>query len=118
MPDSFNDLYRLPPSVTSAVKDYVMNGFPVRLDGSSQVALFAYDNNTLIVESYLDSETDVNVSVLGGFGKLRNLVTGEVLNAEPQTDDGRSRQQRTAEHRAVFQMHLPPHSYGVFTPER
>ena len=39
-----------------------MRGFPVRLDGPSQVALFAYDNHTFIVESYLPAETDVKVS--------------------------------------------------------
>jgi hypothetical protein len=117
IPDSFNDLYRMPPSVTSAVKDYVMNGFPVRLDGPNQVALFAYDNNTFIVESYLHSETDVKVSVLGGFDKLRNLLTGEVLNAEPQADDGRGRQ-RAVEQRNAFKVHVPPHSYSVFAAEQ
>jgi hypothetical protein len=119
MPDNFNNLYRLPPSVTSAVKDCVMNGFPVRLDGPNQVALFAYDNNTFIVESYLHSETDVKVSVLGGFGKLRNLLTGEVLNAEPQADGGSRRvRQQPVEQRDAFKVHLPPHSYSVFAAEQ
>ena len=40
IPENFNDLYRLPPSVTTAIKNYVMTGFPVRLDGPSHVALF------------------------------------------------------------------------------
>jgi hypothetical protein len=35
---------RCPRPVTSAIKNYVMRGFPVRLDGPGQVALFAYDN--------------------------------------------------------------------------
>ena len=77
MPDNFNDLYALPPAVTSAIKNYVMRGFPVRLDGPGKVALFAYDNDTFIVESYLPTETDVKVSVTGNFAQLRNLVTGE-----------------------------------------
>ena len=83
MPDNFHHLYRLPPAVTSAIKDVVMKGFFVRLDGPSQVALFAYDNNTFIVESFLDHETDVKISVAGGpVTKLRNLVTGEVLSGQ------------------------------------
>jgi hypothetical protein len=117
MPDNFNDLYRLPPSVTSAVKDYVMKGFPVRLDGPGQVALFAYDNNTFIVESYLPSETDVKISVLDGFGKLRNLLTGEVLNAETQANSGHWRQ-GAVEQRSAFKVHLLPHSYSVFAVEQ
>ena len=56
IPENFADLYRLPSSVTSAIKDQVMRGFPVQLDGPGQVALFAYDNHTFIVESYLPGE--------------------------------------------------------------
>ena len=33
MPENFNDLYRLPQSAISTVKNYVMPGFPIRLDG-------------------------------------------------------------------------------------
>ena len=84
IPDNFADLYRLPPAVTSAIKGYLLRGFPVRLDGPSQVALFAYDNNTFIVESYLPTENDVTVSVTGDYTKLRNLVTGED-NCRPGT---------------------------------
>jgi hypothetical protein len=118
IPENFNDLYRLPPGVTSAIKNYVMNDFPVRVDGPSRVALFAYDNNTFIVESYLPTETDVKVSVLGEFTKLRNLVTGEVLNAEPRPEASQRRgRQRVVEQRNAFKVHLLPHSYSVFAAE-
>ena len=51
IPDNFNDLYRMPALVLSALKNYVMGDFQFKLDGPSQVALFAYDNNTCIAES-------------------------------------------------------------------
>ena len=114
IPDNFNDLYKLPVTVTTAIKNYVMRGFPVRLDGPSQVALFAYDNNTFIVESYLPTETDVTVSVTGEFASLRNLVTGEEITAEAS---GEGRWQAGAD-RAAFRVHLPPHSYSVFAAEK
>ena len=69
IPENFNDLYRLPTSVTTAIKNYVMAGFPVRLDGPSSVALFAYDNNTFIVQNYQHDDVDVRAGVLGGFTK-------------------------------------------------
>ncbi len=120
IPDNFNDLYRLPTSVTSDIKNYVMAGFPVRLDGPSQVALFAYDNNTFIVQSYRHTETDVTVSLTGEFSKLRNLVTDEVLTRQPQTPDDRQngRRRRNREQRASFTVHLLPHSYSVFAAEK
>ena len=118
IPDNFHHLYRLPPVVTTAIKDVVMKGFFVRLDGPSQVALFAYDNNTFVVESFLDQETDVKVSVAGGFTKLRNLVTGEVLPGEAPPPPnpwhfGPEEQKRTS-----FHLHVLPHSYLAFSAEK
>ena len=117
IPDNFNDLYRLPASVTTAIKNYVMRGFPVRLDGPSQVALFAYDNHTCIVESYLPAETDVKVSLAGDFTRLKNLVTGEVIPGQaPAQPQGRWR--NVEESRMTFSLHLPPHSYAVLAAEK
>jgi hypothetical protein len=114
IPDNFNDLYKLPVPVTTAIKNFAMRGFPVRLDGPSQVALFAYDNNTFIVESYLPTETDVTISVTGEFANLRNLITGAEIPAEAS---GEGRWQSGAD-RVSFRVHLLPHSYSVFTAEK
>ncbi|HTV63667.1 MAG TPA: hypothetical protein VMH30_13970 [Verrucomicrobiae bacterium] len=115
IPDNFNDLYSLPPAVTTAIKNYVMRGFPVRLDGPAQVALFAYDNHTFIVESYLPTATDVNVSVTGNFLHLKNLVTSEVLDGQVQSvPPWQRRQNPDDEDRVSFSVHLQPHSYEVF----
>jgi hypothetical protein len=118
IPDNFHHLYRLPPAVTTAIKDVVMKGFFVRLDGPSQVALFAYDNNTFIVESFLDQETDVKVSVAGGFTKLRNLVTGEVLSGATPPPASPWRFGPNQERRTPFYVHVLPHSYLVFAAEK
>ncbi len=118
IPDNFNDLYRLPPSVLTAIKNYVMSGFPVRIDGPSQVALFAYDNNTFIVESYLPAKTDVKVALTGEFTKLRNLATGEEISSEPQPQGLGRWRSRNSERRASFNVPVPPHSYVVLTAEK
>jgi len=117
MPENFTDLYLLPPSVTGAIKNYVMRGFPVRLDGPAQVALFAYDNHTFIVESYLPAETDVKVSLTGNFTQLKNLVTGEVIPGQAPLQ-GRGRWRDAEESHMSFNLHLPPHSYAVLAAEK
>jgi len=118
MPDNFNDLYRLPPEVVRGIKNYVMRGFPVRLDGPANVALFAYDNNTCIAESFLPMTTNVKISVTGDKGKLRNLLTGEVLAGGSQTLGGYGlRRLGGGEQRMTFNVRLLPHSYGVFAVE-
>jgi hypothetical protein len=118
IPDNFRNLYFLPPEVTSAIKDVVMHGFFVRLDGPSQVALFAYDNHTFIVESYLDHEAEVKVSLVGGFTKLRNLVTGEDLAGQAASASPWPRRSTEQEPRTSFHVHVLPHSYLVFAAGR
>ena len=114
IPENFTDLYALPSEVTGALKNYVMRGFPVRVDGPAQVALFAYDNNSFIVESYLPTETDMKISVAGNFTHLKNLVTGEMLDPQAQTQNPRWNAQVNEENRVSFNVHLLPHSYSVF----
>jgi len=117
MPDNFTDLYALPPEVTGAIKNFVMRGFPARLDGPAQVALFAYDNGAFIVQNFSATPADVKISTLGNSTKLKNLVTGETLEGKLPPPRGWTWQTETVEHRVSFTTHLPPHSYAVFAPE-
>jgi hypothetical protein len=119
MPDDFRNLYALPPAVTSAIKDVVMANFPVRIDGPSQVALFAYDNGAFVVESYLPQQAEVKVTVRGEFTKLRNLVTGEVISSyvlEPPKGFRRMRPDTTP--KTHFLVQVLPHSFAAFAPEK
>ena len=54
VPDNFADLYALPAPVLDHIRGVVSKGLPVRLQGPSQVSLFAYDNGTYVVHSFLD----------------------------------------------------------------
>ncbi|MGC9943238.1 MAG: hypothetical protein ABSE48_15525 [Verrucomicrobiota bacterium] len=119
IPDNFNDLYALPPEVTGAIKNYLMRGFPVQMDGPNQVALFAYDNDTFIAESYLPTQTDVKISLAGNFSSLKNLVTGQVLEGHVSPPVQHWSQGRDGtEGRVSFAVHLPPHSYAVFAAQK
>jgi hypothetical protein len=118
MPDNFTDLYALPPEVTGAIKNFVMRGFPVRLDGPAQVALFAYDNDTFIAENYSAAQADVKISTLGTSTRLRNLVTGETLKGEPPPPHDWNWRNENIEDRVSFRTSLPPHSYTVLAVER
>lgn len=118
IPDNFNDLYALPQEVTSTIKNYVMRGFPVRIDGPSQVALFAYDNQTFVTESYLSTEADVRISAAGNFRYLKNLVTGEILSGQVTPARRRWSQQDADIRKVSYNIHLLPHSYGAFKLEQ
>jgi hypothetical protein len=119
MPNDFRNLYALPPAVTSAIKDVVMANFPVRIDGPSQVALFAYDNGAFVLESYLPQQAEMKVTVRGDFTKLRNLVTGEVIASYvPEPPKGFRRMRPDTTPKAHFLVQVLPHSFAAFAPEK
>ena len=119
MPDNFTDLYAMPSEVTGAIKNFIMRGFPVRVDGPAQVALFPYDNHAFIVESFLPVETDVKVSILDDCTRLRNIVTGEMVEGHlSPTARGWNHRNDLAEAPVSFKVHLLPHSYAVFSEEQ
>jgi len=117
IPDNFHHLYQLPPAVATKVKDVLMQGFPVRLDGPSQVALFAYDNQTIVVESFLPAETTVHVATLGGASKLRDLLTGEIIAGQPAEAALKGPRVAPVEPRSSFEVRIAPHSYRGFAIE-
>ena len=115
IPENFSNLYELPQPVLTAIKNFIVSDLPVRLDGPSKVSLFVYNNNTFIVESFLDHEANVTVSNSAEFTRLKNLVTGEDVNGQPVHLFGRNVQ--SAE-RMNFPLTIKPHSYLVFAQEK
>jgi hypothetical protein len=119
IPESFTDLYNLPAGVLSRIKDILMRELPVRVDGPGKVALFAYDNGTFIVESFLDEPVDVGVTVARQTTGLRDLLSQE-LRAPAGGGAGGPRmggfggRGPNASPRTTFNVSLKPHSYRVF----
>jgi hypothetical protein len=117
IPESFTDLYNLPSTILSRIKDTVTRELPVRVDGPSMVSLFLYDNGMFIVESFLDEPVDVSVTVAGQIAGLHDLLSSESLS--PAANQGPrmpmfGRRGPGASPRTTFAMPLKPHSYRVF----
>jgi hypothetical protein len=114
IPDNFADLYNLPPEALNAIRYYTFGNFPVRLDAPSQISLFAYDNQTFVVESFSDKKTEFSVAITGDASKLKNLVTGETINAEPAPNTTQPPRVSFGPTRTTFKLSLEPHSYAAF----
>lgn len=115
IPDSFGDLYELPEGVLNRVRDVLSPDLKFRIEGPSMVSLFVYDNNTLIVESFLDEETKVKVIAGSGINKLTDIVSGEVLASGAKASSmvwGRERSEGTS-----FEITVKPHSFVVLKAE-
>jgi hypothetical protein len=114
IPENANDLYLLPQQVLTALRRYILFGFPFMIDAPSKVSLFAYDNNSFVVESFLDSPSDIAISTADHASKLRNLASGEEIAATSATSTrGPHRTTRTE-----FHITLQPHSFLAFSVEQ
>jgi hypothetical protein len=117
IPENVSDLYNLPPSVTGAIKSYLLQNFPVRLDSPAQVALFAYDNGAFVVESFRADDAEVMVSVLGEQVTVTNALSGEALKEIP-TPVSNDKRRPPGPARTNFKVVVPPHSYLVFATKK
>jgi hypothetical protein len=113
IPENPNDLYALPQPVLTAIKQYLLRDFPIEIDAPSKVSLFAYDNRTFVVESYLDAPAQVTVSTLRNFSKLRNLASGAVVEGKAAA----SRKGERGVQRFEFPITIAPHSFAAFAEE-
>ena len=116
IPDNFNDLYSLPADVLNAVRSYVMADFPLRLEAPAGISVFAYDNHTFVVESFLDKEAGITALLPAGTSKLSDLSSGETLSPAPQPSAPQAPLQvrRPELNRARFAFSVKPHSFVAF----
>jgi hypothetical protein len=120
IPDNFNDLYRLPSGVLTALRSYVGADLPDMMDAPSRVSLMEYDNHSFVVQSFRDEPVTVKVSVKGSVKEVRNLATGEVVEASAPAPPPRGRRNRVipgTPRRSIFQIQVLPHSYAAFAVE-
>ncbi|MBN2003104.1 MAG: hypothetical protein JXA21_07075 [Anaerolineae bacterium] len=114
IPDNFDDLNRLPEPVLARIRAVLLQDLPVRVNGPAQIMLFVYDNDTFIVESFLDEPAPFQIIVGDNVVALHDLQTGAVLrDGQPLLD---WRQQPTGE--VSFAATIRAHSYCILRMER
>jgi hypothetical protein len=115
IPDDFGNLYDYPAGALNIIRRAMSKDVGAYIEGPSKVALFPYDNKTLVVENFNDTPVSVRVVINGKADTLRNLLTGEQLKPanlpRPQGFFGRNRFYGYAEGATAFDVSLPAHSY-------
>jgi len=117
IPDNFGDLYNYPAEVLNQIREVLMKDIYVRIEGPAQVAIFVYDNDTFIVESFLDEPADIRVVADKRIGKLKDLVTNEEVAGELIQPPARRFGPVVAPDKMGFNLKLKPHSFRVFKGE-
>jgi hypothetical protein len=109
VPDNFSDLYHLPSEVLTRIKEIVSGHLPARLEAPALVALFAYENDTWIAESFRDEAVEARLVIGEKFALVEDLLSGEVLSGEALLD---WRGQETGWQGFAFS--LKPHYWRAF----
>ena len=115
IPDDFGNLYDYPAGALNVIRRAMSKDVGAYIEGPSKVALFPYDNQTLVVENFNDEAVSLRVVINNKVNALRNLLTGEQLKPASLPNGPmmpfRNRFQGYAEGVTVFDVQLPAHSY-------
>ena len=112
IPENFADLYNLPEPVLHRIRSVISQDISVRIDASSQVCLFVYDNSSFIVESFLPEETSVKILVDKNILKIQDVLANEEITTVPSKGDRIWGRQLIDN--ASIEIKLKPHSFKVF----
>ena len=115
IPDDFGNLYDYPAPALNIIRRAMSKDVGAYIEGPSKIALFPYDNKTLVVENFNDNAVSLRVVVNSKVNTLRNLLTGEQLKPAEikpvQGFWGRNRFFGYPDGSTVFDVQLPAHSY-------
>ena len=115
IPDDFGNLYDYPAGALNVIRRAMSKDVGAYIEGPAKVALFPYDNRTLVVENFNDEAVSLRVVVTSKVQALRNLLTGEQLKPAGQPEAPampfRNRFFGYPEGATVFDIQLAAHSY-------
>ncbi|MBO5983766.1 MAG: hypothetical protein J6P90_01950 [Rikenellaceae bacterium] len=110
IPDNFADIYSLPDVALNRIRDLVSaRVLPYTIEGPNDVALYIYDNNTIVVESFHDEPITINVvGARAGNNIAKDMLTGDSIKASERQAMGRG-----ATAKSAYRVTLKPHSFRV-----
>jgi len=128
LPDDFADLYRLPQSVLTQIRNLLGQGLVASIDAPDHVSLFVYDNRTFIVQNFRAQAITARVTARAT--ALRDLLSDQTVAASAAGAGGGGERGgfggggRGGRGRggaggggSSFEMSIPAHSFRVFAAE-
>jgi len=112
IPDNYADLYNYPKEVLDRIRQILTRDINVRLEANSQICLFTYNNDTMILESFLPEVSSVNIVTDTNVKSIRNILTNEELTGKKESDLPIWR--RDNQDVVKYPVKIEPHSFLVF----
>jgi len=114
IPDNFIDLYALPENALNRIRQVANEGMKVNLEGPGEVSLFLYDNNSFVVESFLDHEVTVKVLTGTEISELNEISNDSIIKGKERLAPV-IRNRKFGTDAMVFEITIKPHSFRAFT---
>jgi hypothetical protein len=108
IPDAPADFYKLPAQTLTAIRSEL--NLPVTLECVGRMSLFLYDNDTFILQSFLDRPERVRVRVNKSGASLVPLTNIQPRNIPID-------KVRAGENESVFEVYLMPGHYAMYKIE-
>jgi hypothetical protein len=100
--------------VLNRMRQIVAGDLPVSIEAPGEVSLFVYDNNSFVVESFLDKEVKIKILLDKGAKQITNVATGEIITGVERSAPT-FRNRKFGKDAVVFEVTLKPHSFKGFT---
>jgi hypothetical protein len=104
----------MPEGVLNQLRQNLAGSLGTLLEGPGEVALFMYDNNAFVVESFLDETVTVKVTMDQGITFVNDVRTGEKITGT-QRIAPEFRGRKFGKDVAVFELEVKPHSFRAIT---
>jgi hypothetical protein len=115
IPENFSDLYSFPVQVLTQIRNVLLRDLFVRVESPGDVSLFAYSNDTFIIESFLQENADFQISLDPRFSRILELTTGQEFSGKLGASGGFGFFGAGGDKRMMIPMQIKPHSYRVFS---
>ncbi len=116
IPENFADLYQIPAPALNRIRADITNSMPVQLEGPGSISLMIYDNNTIVVESFRDEETEISITSFMNVVKLIDIQTEETIGGTIRKAPVRFNRP-IGKDKVAFDFRIKPHSFRVFRIE-
>lgn len=111
IPDDLGNLYDYPREALTEIRRILSKDSGIYLNAPSKVALFLYDNNTLLVENFNDEPVEVSIITKKGIDNMIDLEDDKIL--KPILLNVPFRRANVSPQQS-FNLSLLPHSYKAY----
>ena len=80
IPDDFSQLFDFPQDVLDHMRDLILDNSTVKIHAPAKVSIFTYDNDSFVVQSFLDHKTYVDIVINRKDASIKNITAGEKLS--------------------------------------